>query len=375
MIQSALVFIFGFVAASLLALLVAPSIWRRAVHLTRKRIESAVPLTANELQAEKDRLRAEHAISVSRLEMGLSDARDALTAEKANNSRLEVDAAKARSALAEASVQVETQTLRVAELEDANSRKDEELASMRAQVDGLQSDLHAALEEAERLRIVAVENEKRMAMLAERVETREGDLVALRADMTAIREKRREEQATLRQSHVALREAEQALKTERAKTETLERRVERSVRDLADLEERLARRERDFARQQQTQAVSAIDVSEIERRAADAEADRQALEEELAELTVAYNRLEKELAAAKSSAAASSGSVGDALLRDKIGELAAQTVHLTALLEGDATIIDRLVKDAGTAAGEPSLADRIRRLRNLANDAESGLHS
>ena len=68
-VQSILFFILGFLCAGFLALLVAPSIWRRAVALTRRRIEGSIPLTQSEIRADKDHLRAEFAMSTRRLEM------------------------------------------------------------------------------------------------------------------------------------------------------------------------------------------------------------------------------------------------------------------------------------------------------------------
>ena len=82
MIQSVLVFALGFLGAVLIALMVAPAIWRRAVYLTRKRIEAALPLTANELNAEKDKLRAEHALAVRRVEMQVRALREEVSAQK-----------------------------------------------------------------------------------------------------------------------------------------------------------------------------------------------------------------------------------------------------------------------------------------------------
>ena len=71
MLESGLLFALGFLCATLLALLVAPAIWRRAVVLTRQRIENSVPLTLNEIQADKDLLRADFAMSTRRLELRL----------------------------------------------------------------------------------------------------------------------------------------------------------------------------------------------------------------------------------------------------------------------------------------------------------------
>ncbi|RWX60080.1 hypothetical protein EN780_32935, partial [Mesorhizobium sp. M4B.F.Ca.ET.089.01.1.1] len=69
MVQSILFFALGFLCAGFLALLIAPAIWRRAVALTRRRVEASMPLTLAEIQANKDQVRAEFAMSTRRLEM------------------------------------------------------------------------------------------------------------------------------------------------------------------------------------------------------------------------------------------------------------------------------------------------------------------
>ena len=68
-IQSAMLALLGFLVANLLVLLLAPAYWRRAVRLTTRRIKSEMPLTDAEIRADKDRLRAEYAIKVHRLEV------------------------------------------------------------------------------------------------------------------------------------------------------------------------------------------------------------------------------------------------------------------------------------------------------------------
>ena len=76
MLESILYFLLGFLAAALLALMVSPIIWGRAVALTKRRIERSVPLTLNEIQADKDQLRAEFAMSTRRLEMSVDELRE-----------------------------------------------------------------------------------------------------------------------------------------------------------------------------------------------------------------------------------------------------------------------------------------------------------
>jgi hypothetical protein len=57
LIESTLFFSLGFLCAAFLALMIAPALWRRAVALTRKRIEASVPLSLGEIEADKDRIR------------------------------------------------------------------------------------------------------------------------------------------------------------------------------------------------------------------------------------------------------------------------------------------------------------------------------
>jgi hypothetical protein len=58
----------GFLCATLLGLMIFPAFWRRAVRLTAQRLKEQLPLTEAEIKADKDRLRAEYAIQVHKLE-------------------------------------------------------------------------------------------------------------------------------------------------------------------------------------------------------------------------------------------------------------------------------------------------------------------
>ena len=61
----------GFLLATLIGFVVSPLIHNRAVRLTMRRLEAATPLSVAEIQADKDQLRAEFAMSTRRLEMHL----------------------------------------------------------------------------------------------------------------------------------------------------------------------------------------------------------------------------------------------------------------------------------------------------------------
>ena len=68
MVQSAIFLALGFLTAALLALLGAPLLWRRAQWVMRRRLEALVPRTLEEMRADRDALRAEHAMAVRRIE-------------------------------------------------------------------------------------------------------------------------------------------------------------------------------------------------------------------------------------------------------------------------------------------------------------------
>lgn len=95
-IENIMYFALGALAASLLALAIMPAVWRRAVRLTKKRIEAATPITMAEFRADKDQLRAEFALSTRRLEMNVEALRRRLSEQlrDINRKRSEVGAIK-----------------------------------------------------------------------------------------------------------------------------------------------------------------------------------------------------------------------------------------------------------------------------------------
>ena len=71
MIETIMYFGIGFLCASLLGLIIVPLVHNRAARLTTRRLEAATPLSMAEIQADKDQLRAEFAMSTRRLEMSV----------------------------------------------------------------------------------------------------------------------------------------------------------------------------------------------------------------------------------------------------------------------------------------------------------------
>lgn len=65
----------GFLVGALITLMVIPLVHDRAVRLTARKCLAATPLSLEEVQAEKDLLRAEFAMTNRRLEINLEEVR------------------------------------------------------------------------------------------------------------------------------------------------------------------------------------------------------------------------------------------------------------------------------------------------------------
>ncbi len=93
LLENLMYFALGLLIAALGALILLPAVWRRAVRLTKKRIEAATPITMSEFRADKDQLRAEFALQTRRLEMTVETLRKRLADQlrDVNRSKLEMD--------------------------------------------------------------------------------------------------------------------------------------------------------------------------------------------------------------------------------------------------------------------------------------------
>lgn len=163
MIEQALVFALGFLVAGLVWLLCLPAFWRRALRLSRARVEQVLPLSLNEIEAEKDRLRAEHGVGMARLEMAVTEANGRLARARAETGeRLKAEAvliesleqerrriAELQSEAASLRVELDARDLRIADGREALGLAEASIASLEAQRTALVEKLDGAVEIAE----------------------------------------------------------------------------------------------------------------------------------------------------------------------------------------------------------------------------------
>ncbi|MER9640551.1 hypothetical protein [Mesorhizobium sp. M0239] len=372
MVQSVLFFVLGFLCAGFLALMVAPAIWRRAVALTRRRVESSIPLTQTEIQADKDRIRAEYAMTTRRLEIGVKALR-----EKAAEQLVEIN--RGREAIKGLAVERTDKNQALTEL----GAKNEALR----QREGELQQLSERLKETERkLEKRAVELEKLERMYddasfsssSRQIElvARESEMQKLASDIAMLRGQRKEADRRGQEIVAESKAAREALKAEKKRTAELDKKVERLLATLADREDKLDRREKELARMRERSksedsapALRLVgkggDVAgsdDFDKAIAKLDSDREQLEARLAALARENKRLKADLTALAVSKATDSSSA----LREQMNELAAEVVHLTAKLEGPGSPIAKALaipSDARSGNGDRSLADRVRALQ------------
>jgi chromosome segregation ATPase len=366
--------------------------------MMRKRIEASVPLTRSEIQADKDRIRAEAAMAIRRLEISVKSLKETAAAQtvEINRGREELKTLVAERA---------EKNQAFSELEAKREELEAELARRQDQL----RQLSGQLAEAERLlEERALELEKLGRMYDEaafsssnrqiELVAREAEIEKLAGDISTLREQRKEAMAENKT-------AQEALKIEKKRAGDLDRKVERLLATVADRDEKLERRDRELTRLRERlkgrtsakngTALNSLlapgennrlngeqtglagdsameDGTNVEQKIARLNADRERLEARLTGMA----RENKELKAELSSQGSRPQDRTDerresAVLREQIQDLAAEVVSLTAALEGpDSPIAKALAAPPRSMPGGehmPSLADRVRALQKAAS--------
>ena len=422
MIEPIMYFGIGFLVAALVGLVIVPLVHNRAVHLTMRRLEAATPLSMAEIQADKDQLRAEFAMSTRRLEMSVEQLKAKSTGQLAELgkkgdaiNRLKIELGEKTATIfaleardkslrdqlraTEEEVSVKTQTMHDAER--TLSDKEAELAKLEGELDE-----RSTFANAQKVEITALKTQ---------IEALKDGLAEAGREVKAVEDRREAER-------VALHAATKELDEERGKVENLGHRVGELEQQLAaqtteaeilgrrahDLEERLTEQSRILA-QTETELKHAVGdietarktetdlrtaIAELDGRTSSAtaklKAEKTELQSELERTRDERDRLSRDLASMKreTEEAWASERVENSLLRERINDVAAEVARLASALEGpdspiDAILAAETVRDrtaGGTAvaslgdvalgqeeADQGNLADRIRALQGHAS--------
>ena len=415
MIEPIMFFGIGFLVAALIGLVVIPLVHGRAVRLTMRRLEAATPLSMAEIQADKDQLRAEFAMSTRRLEMSVETLKGKTTSQLA-------ELGKKGDAINRLKMELGEKTAAVFALEARDKALRDQLRATEHEVATKTSIMHAAErtlsdKEAELAKLTGALDERstladsqktELIAIKSQVETLKEQLTTASNEVKAVEDRRDAER-------IELKAATRDLAEERDRVENLGRRVaqleqllvaqtteaEILGRRAQDLESRLGEQSRllnqsEFelnqmrndlltARKGENDLRTALaDLHDRARAAADAlKTEKVQLQSEFDRTTDERDRLARDLGKLKREAEENWASerVENSLLRERISDVAAEVARLASALEGPNSPIHAILASetarertgAGDVAfsGAPStngdLADRIRALQGHAS--------
>ncbi|NTA37977.1 hypothetical protein CFBP5507_10915 [Agrobacterium salinitolerans] len=400
MIEYAILFGLGFLTATLLALLIAPAIHRRIVAYTENRIRATMPISPQEVRAQKDMARALYAAENAKIRQELDTEREKNTSLRLANEAASSDAYRLGEQNRGFSLKIEELTLEIGELRaaldaaeehagalQANLAQQEQAANERA---GQMSDLTARLTHLTR----ELDDSKILAA------TR--DLEAEQAKQSATRFRKEGETATRELQDVAARnkEAMTAVARESRKVTRLEEQVATVMAKNADLDTMLTLRNQEVARLKEqlaatggrsndmiirlpnpavsddktvnpSQPTAPAPAAALEPAPAAEEAIPAAAAEEPAPPVstepAASQGLEQEIEDIRNQGAALTerllnvrGAGNDEPIRREIARIAAEMIALTAAQEGEASPIPGLLAKASGSSGRESLATRAK---------------
>lgn len=417
MIEPIMFFGIGFFVAALVGLVVVPLVHNRAVRLTMRRLEAATPLSMAEIQADKDQLRAEFAMSTRRLEVAVEGLRTKSTSQLAELGKKGDAINRLKIELGEKTATIFALEARDKALRDQLRVTEEEFAVKTSAM--LEAQRALTEKESEVARVLASFDEQSSINEAQKVE-----LVALKTQVEALKGRVDEANNELRivedrrdAERVELKAATQELTEERGKVENLGRRVgelehalvaqtteaEILGRRAADMENRLGEQmrllaESDAALKQMRGEMETARKTESDLRAAVAELDARAsaatqqlrtengqLLAELEKTRDERDRALREMSALKRETEENWAAerIENSLMRERINDVAAEIARLASALEGPNSPIDAILAaetardHAPSAPGTPNvlgtpeasgnLADRIRALQTQAS--------
>jgi chromosome segregation ATPase len=422
-IESVMYFGIGFLVAALLCLLFIPLVHNRAVRLTMKRLEAATPLSISEIRADKDQLRAEFAMSTRRLEMSVekmktktstqlaelgkkTDAINQLKKELGEKTAtifaLEARDKSLRDQLraTEEEFQIKSSSLREAErqLSDKEAQLNKLLGDLGERsliADSQRTEIAAFRAQVEAMKVSVADYERAVGETERRLERERADAETATSELTAARGK-------LGDLNSRTAELERQLYVHQNEAEALNRRVQDLEVRLSDQGRVLAERdyqlerlrnELDEARKIEADLRSEVATSGSRSNTAVERfrADIAQLEAQLAAAIEERGKLQREIGGMKRDTESTWAAerVENALLRERINDVAAEVARLTAALEGPGSPIESMLEaaNAGHAAAgrnaaaaengdtateaRNTLADRIRALQSTASRVAS----
>jgi chromosome segregation ATPase len=420
MIEPIMFFAMGFLVASLFGLVLIPLVHNRAVRLTMRRLEAATPLSMAEIQADKDQLRAEFAMSTRRLELSVEQMKARTTNQLTDLGKKSEAIGKLKTELGEKSAAIfaleareralkeQLQTTEAEHAMKVGSLREAErmLTEKQGELNKLAIDLNERAANIDSQRIETTALRVQVEALKARISDYERDAENIGDRMVRERKEAAEATAALHEERGRVEKLsdrvvhlERALVVQTTEAEVLGRRVQELEGRVAEQSKALSGRELEMAQLRDTITAARKTETDLRQDLAGAAARARAaseglvkekalIEDQLAQSKAERARLQQDMASMKRDAEQTWAAerIENALLRERINDIAAEIARLTIALEGKDSPIDAMLaaapvvangatagseRIAAEAEGEPkgSLADRIRSLQTKASRA------
>jgi chromosome segregation ATPase len=376
MVEPIMYLAIGFLVSMLFGLMIMPLVHNRAVRLTTKRLEAATPLSMAEIQADKDQLRAEFAMSARRLEMSVEQLKNKTSSQLADLgkksdaiNRLKIELGEKNAAIFALEAREKALKDQLRATEEEFTAKTESLRTAEQQLTAKQADLGKLGSELSQSSMTAESRQVELLAVRSQIEALQNRVNDAEKEVTGTRQRLTDHR---NDAEIATRELGDA----RGKVENLSGRVGDLDRQLAvqtketemlstritDLENRLALQgkilaEREYENnllRQQAEAARQTEQKLREDMAAGTgnssamdklRAEKTALEEQL---TIARDERAKvqrdiNLIQQQAESSWSTERMENALLRERINDIAAEVAKLAVTLEGPDSPIEAIL--------------------------------
>lgn len=376
MIEYALLFGLGFLTAAFLVFLVSPAVHRRIVWYTENRLKATMPLSPQEVRAQKDMVRALYAAENARTTQDLLREREKSLSLQLRHDALAVDAGRLAAEISELQAHIGEMQVEAAE-QRSHLRKDENYISQ------LKTNLHIAEQSGSNKESELTTMRTRLSKLSEQADGLRIDMAARETEAESLKFRAnalRDERDTLRQDVNLLqkraKDAEQKLTQQQHMVIRLEDKAARDSASAAEKETLLARRQQEIAKLKEQLKAANAEIRKVNRVLRDAGLARMVAElpaeiaaEDTTPSAIDVSAVTAEMGddVRKRSAAlaerlqkAKAVTGRDGAIREEIASIAANMVALTALNEGPSSPIHALLPDSAekNPNDRTSLADR-----------------
>ncbi|WP_421589891.1 hypothetical protein [Shinella sp. M27] len=373
MIEYALLFALGFLAATLTGLLIAPAIQKRIVKFTEARMKATMPLSPQEVRAQKDMARAAFAAENARLSQSVRREREKHTLEMVRNEKLLAQATAIGTENAELHAQIADMNIEAGDMRSAFRREEMKGEQLKAALAGADREVRSRLTEIDKLNTTITHLQSDIDAMKIDIATQETTMENLKSRIGNLKDERDKAREDLKTASEKAKSLELRLGREEGRVRQLETRLTRELAGAADKDNAIERRIAEITRLRDKVKTLTAENKEVAKAARTAGITRAltpgriaprraekavppidivALEEDVRNQGTA---LSERLLAAK---------VGDndTALREEMADLASKMIVLTAAREGASSPVHDLIAalDPSLDGDDRSLAQRVR---------------